>query len=237
MSSKESTVSQYPSAVGTVSSEDSGIVRDSSSGLELKQSLCSPVHSKRSVSAGTGKSIASQLASMRDTSTARVVSAGDGRKQPAKENNLRETEGKGRRDKSNRPPHESKKSVTELPYWRTEVVPLLNSLESTTYTDVQELCATCSSLWACLERRGLLGRSGGAGGTKKRSVVLRTVFKLLDHKEPRLLLKVAKVIVSVSVRSELYMRANYSCVYTRVSTRVQLTSIPEPSSNPPMDVG
>ena len=30
---------------------------------------------------------------------------------------------------------------------------------------------------------------------------------------------------------------HFSCVYTRVLTRVQLTSGREPSSNPPMDVG
>ena len=30
---------------------------------------------------------------------------------------------------------------------------------------------------------------------------------------------------------------SYSLVYTRVLTRVQLTSSREPSSNPPMDVG
>ena len=31
--------------------------------------------------------------------------------------------------------------------------------------------------------------------------------------------------------------AGFSCVYTRVLTRVQLTSDPEPSTDPPMDVG
>ena len=36
---------------------------------------------------------------------------------------------------------------------------------------------------------------------------------------------------------ELFRLLVASCVYTRVLTRVQLTSGREPSSNPPMDVG
>ena len=91
-----------------------------------------------------------------------------------------------------------KSSTVELPFWDGEVVPLLSSLENTPYSETAKLYEICDSLWSSLEQYNLLGRTGGVGGTKRRSAVLRTVFKLLDHKDPRLLLKVAKIITAVS---------------------------------------
>ena len=92
-----------------------------------------------------------------------------------------------------------KASTIELPFWDSEIVPLLSVLENTPYSDTARLCEVCGSLWTSLEQHNLLGRTGGVGGTKRRSAVLRTVFKLLDHKDPILLLKVAKIITAVSV--------------------------------------
>lgn len=91
-----------------------------------------------------------------------------------------------------------KSSTVELPFWDSEVVPLLSALEGTPYSETAKLCEVCDSLWSRLEQHNLLGRTGGVGGTKKRGTVLRTVFKLLDHKDPHLLLKVAKIITAVS---------------------------------------
>ena len=93
-----------------------------------------------------------------------------------------------------------KASTIELPFWDSEIVPLLSALENTPYSDTAKLCEVCGSLWTRLEQHNLLGRTGGVGGTKRRSAVLRTVFKLLDHKDPILLLKVAKIITAVSVQ-------------------------------------
>ena len=169
--------------------------------LELKQSLCSPVHSKRSLSADTVKKlITSRLGNGQDDAT-RVISAGNRPKASSEALDKREKGTKGSRSERGRrskPSGEPRKSSADLPFWKSEVAPLLSMLDSTPYKCVDQLCETCSSLWACLEGRGLLGWTGGKGGTRKRSVVLRTVFKLLDHKEPRLLLKVAKIIVAVS---------------------------------------
>ena len=92
-----------------------------------------------------------------------------------------------------------KSSTVELPFWDSEIVPLLSALENTPYSETARLCEVCSLLWSSLEQRELLGRTGGMGGTKRRSAVLRTVFKLLDHKDPILLLKVAKIITAVSL--------------------------------------
>ena len=91
-----------------------------------------------------------------------------------------------------------KSSTVDLPFWDGEVVPLLSALESTSYSETTKLCEICDSLWLRLKEHNLLGRTGGVGGTKRRSTVLRTVFKLLDHKDPSLLLKVAKIITAVS---------------------------------------
>lgn len=180
---------------GSAGSLQSG---NTGSELELKQSVLSPVHSKRSLSADTRKSIAAQLAD-EGSGSKRVVSAGDSRKGHSKDEKGREEVRRGKKDGTGKPPREPRKSSADLPFWNSEVVPLLSTLESTPYQEAGQLSKACSSLWACLERRGLLGRTGGVGGTKKRGVVLRAVFKLLDHKEPRLLIKVAKIIIAVSL--------------------------------------
>ena len=171
--------------------------------LELKQSQFSPVHSKRSLSADTVKRLLSAAQLDDGVSSARVVSAGDVRSKHITQGLVPQESGGGKKGRkgtgsTDRSPRESRKSSAGLPYWKAEVSPLLQKLESTPYQDIGHLCECCSSLWACLERRDLFGRTGGEGGTKKRGVVLRTVFKLLDHKEPRLLLKVARIIIAVS---------------------------------------
>lgn len=90
------------------------------------------------------------------------------------------------------------RSVVDLPMWDSEIIPLLSELERTSYEDVPRLCEVCATLWSKLEQHRLLGRSGGVGGSKKRASVLRTVFRLLDHKDPNLLLRVARIIIGVS---------------------------------------
>ena len=184
-------------------SEVKGELASGNSGeLELKQSQFSPVHSKRSLSADTVKRfLLSQLESNGVEIGARVISAGNERKGHSKKRSSQVMEGKrrkGQQDEAGGRPPETRKSSADLPFWKPEIVPLLHDLESTPYQQVEYLCTTSSSLWECLKRRGLLGKTGGVGGTKRRSAVLKTIFKLLDHKDPRLLLKVAKIIVAVS---------------------------------------
>ncbi len=181
--------------------------------LELKQSEFSPVHSKRSLSADTVKKLLSVVlengVSGGGGGALRVVSAGDVKSRTRPHDGRGGTKGRGKggsADSTDGSPRQSRKSSADPPFWKAEVVPLLRELESTSYRDVQHLCDCCSSLWACLERRGLLGRTGGEAGTKKRGIVLRTVFKMLDHKEPKLLLKVARIIIAVSyINSVIYV--------------------------------
>ena len=185
--------------------------------LKPKQSLCSPVHSKRSLSAGTLKKIVSN--ELGHEGLSRVASAGDMKKkrmtpqlplagQTGTQQHGQE-EGRTRRMKKGDQSESgtvvqslecSSKSSTAslLSFWESEVAPLLQEMESTSYEEVKHLRTLCDSMWICLEGHGFLGRLGGVGGSKKRSMVLRTVFKLLDHKDPLVLLKVAKMIIAVS---------------------------------------
>lgn len=198
---------------------DSGYVGSSESGqLEPKQSLCSPMHSKRSLSAGMLKKIISdELAGkglprvtsvedvmMRDKTVQLPIAGYTGSQQ---QHGVGEEGGTRKRKKSEKSKAGSdiqsressrKSSTAELPFWESELVPLLQEMESVPYEEVHHLRTLCDSLSACLEKHGLLGRTGGVGGTKRRSTVLRTVFKLLDHKDPLVLLKVAKIIIAVS---------------------------------------
>lgn len=191
--------------------------------LKPKMSLCSPVHSKRSLSAGMLKKIISnevecevllRVASAEDVKkkvTPRLPLAGHaGTQRHGQEEGRMRKKKKSEKSKSGSDEQScesSRKSSTaslaELPFWDSEVIPLLQEMESASYEKVQHLRTLCDSLWACLEGHGLLGRLGGVGGSKKRSTVLRTVFKLLDHKDPLVLLKVAKTIIAVSLFSVL----------------------------------
>ena len=94
---------------------------------------------------------------------------------------------------------DSRKSEA-VAFWDVQVAPLLSELETASSDNVAHLCQVCEALWATLKQQNLLGRTGGAGGSKRRGAVLRTVFRLLDHKDPQVLLKVARIIIAVSYK-------------------------------------
>jgi hypothetical protein len=83
-------------------------------------------------------------------------------------------------------------------HWNAHVLPLLNKLHASAHNS-EELSQLLDDLWEKLSRGNYLGRNGGVGGTKKRSAVLKTVFVLLDSKDPQLLLKVAKILLAMRV--------------------------------------
>ena len=82
-------------------------------------------------------------------------------------------------------------------YWNTHIAPVLLELSPATQ-DTQRLCLLLDRLWEGLCAGNFLGRSGGVGGSKRRGTVLKAVFRLLDSKDPKLLLKVAKILFGVS---------------------------------------
>ena len=211
-----------------MSSEASG-----SGDLELKQSKTSPTHSKRSSSAGkrvlsgdlsrhkdpnrVSSAGEIRLNNSAKTSASEHERGSSGKKRRASQASVASqlstsltavdseqsfsTESKQRQQSGGKKSRKS--SSVELPFWDSEVVPLLSALENTPYSETARLCEVCGSLWSSLEQHSLLGRTGGVGGTKRRSAVLRTVFKLLDHKDPFLLLKVAKIITAVSIHCHI----------------------------------
>lgn len=186
------------------SASQASTTSNDSSTTELKQSQSSPKLSKRSRSAGAGKRVLSG-GSIR--SEERNVSAErcKGRTKN-KDNAVEDITSPPERQSSRTPKQSSRKSSSELPAWDTEILPLLKKLDATPYESISELCETCNLLWARLLAHSLLGRTGGIGGTKRRGSVLRAIFRLLDHKNPHLLLKVAKIILAVSFSSYLYIK-------------------------------
>ena len=186
-----------------------------SSTAELKQSQSSPKLSKRSLSAGAGKRVLSG-SSTRSPDNSRVLSAGNrgdrsrskSREKSPKEvvngQSISESKSSKTSKKSSR---KSSATSAELPIWVSDVLPLLKRLDATPYDNTSELCETCDLLWTSLSTHSLLGRSGGLGGTKRRGNVLRTVFRLLDHKNPHVLLKVSKIILAVR------QSTSFTCLY------------------------
>ena len=98
-------------------------------------------------------------------------------------------------------------------HWNAHVLPLLNKLHASAHNS-EELSQLLDDLWEKLSRGNYLGRSGGVGGAKKRSAVLKTVFVLLDSKDPQLLLKVAKILLAVRVPILTYVYTY--CMYVRM---------------------
>ena len=89
-----------------------------------------------------------------------------------------------------------KKKSDPPPFWQAEIVPLLSRL-SLPPSDPLEVRETAAKLHKKLRERECYGRSGGVAGVKQRSAVLRSIFSLLDSSDPRLLLKLAHIIISV----------------------------------------
>lgn len=202
-----------------------------SGNIELKVSHSSPALSKRSLSAGNGRRILSSTLRQDNvrvvsagnervspgppltgkdeaiTSESGVpVSSGQqtsdkGSVSQRKERTKSHDSSSKRRQSRHDDSHKSSSSSVDVPFWESEVVPLLQKLDSTPYDSASQLCETCDLLWSSLSTHSLLGRTGGVGGTKKRGKVLRTVFRLLDHKNPLVLLKVARIILAVSLPS------------------------------------
>ncbi len=166
----------------------------------MKQSQSSPKLSKRSRSAGAGKRVLSG-GSVRSQDGGRIVSAEERKGRTINRDKPPEEVANPSEKRSSRTKQSSRKSSVsnaELPVWDSEILPLLKRLDATPYESTTKLCDTCDLLWSSLSTHSLLGRTGGLGGTKRRGNVLRTVFRLLDHKNPHLLLKVSRIILAVS---------------------------------------
>ncbi|XP_077158671.1 armadillo repeat-containing protein 2 isoform X2 [Paroedura picta] len=77
-------------------------------------------------------------------------------------------------------------------YWNMRILPILHELE--TEVSVENLCHACDNLYQALEDRNMLGKR-----FKRRTLFLKTLYKLCDIASDPLGLKLAKIILALKV--------------------------------------
>ncbi|XP_016015701.2 armadillo repeat-containing protein 2 isoform X3 [Rousettus aegyptiacus] len=77
-------------------------------------------------------------------------------------------------------------------FWNTRIVPILHELEKGENTET--VCAACTQLHHALEEGNMLGSK-----FKRRSILLKTLYKLVDVGSDSLSLKLAKIILALKV--------------------------------------
>ncbi|XP_067883272.1 armadillo repeat-containing protein 2 isoform X2 [Heterodontus francisci] len=83
----------------------------------------------------------------------------------------------------------------EILYWNTKIQPILDELKPlSSGNDVEHLCKTCSSLYHTLQEGNMLGKM-----CKRRAVLLKTLYKLVDVGSDQLSIQLAKLILALKV--------------------------------------
>ncbi|KAM8792261.1 armadillo repeat-containing protein 2 [Rhynchonycteris naso] len=77
-------------------------------------------------------------------------------------------------------------------FWNTRIVPILHKLEKE--ENIKMICAACTQLHRALQEGNMLGTK-----FKRRSVLLKTLYKLVDVGSDPLSLKLAKIILELQV--------------------------------------
>ncbi|KAK2494214.1 hypothetical protein MC885_015382 [Smutsia gigantea] len=77
-------------------------------------------------------------------------------------------------------------------FWNTRIVPILHELEKE--ENIETVCAACTQLHRALQEGDMLGST-----FKRRSVLLKTLYKLVDVGSDLLSLKLAKIILALKV--------------------------------------
>ncbi|XP_045654382.1 armadillo repeat-containing protein 2 [Ursus americanus] len=77
-------------------------------------------------------------------------------------------------------------------FWNTRIAPILHQLEKE--ENIETICAACTQLHHALEEGNMLGNK-----FKRRSVLLKTLYKLVDIGSDLLSLKLAKIILALKV--------------------------------------
>ncbi|NXC44696.1 ARMC2 protein, partial [Penelope pileata] len=83
-------------------------------------------------------------------------------------------------------------SEEEKSFWHVKVLPILNELESE--DNVESLRLACTKLYQVLNEGNMFGKR-----FKRRSMLLKTLYKLVDIDSDPLCLKLAKIILSMKV--------------------------------------
>ncbi|KFW68748.1 Armadillo repeat-containing protein 2, partial [Pygoscelis adeliae] len=83
-------------------------------------------------------------------------------------------------------------SEEEEIFWHIKILPILHELEKE--ENIENLCLACTKLYQALNEGNMLGKR-----FKRRSVLLKTLYKLVDVDSDPLCLKLAKIILAMKV--------------------------------------
>ncbi|KAM7060904.1 armadillo repeat-containing protein 2 isoform 2-T4 [Acridotheres tristis] len=78
-------------------------------------------------------------------------------------------------------------------FWHTKILPILHELEKRE-DNIEHLCLACTKLYQALDEGNMLGKR-----FKRRNVLLKTLYKLVDIDSDPLSLKLAKIILAMKV--------------------------------------
>ncbi|NXU34668.1 ARMC2 protein, partial [Drymodes brunneopygia] len=78
-------------------------------------------------------------------------------------------------------------------FWHTRILPILRDLEEIEGT-IEDLCLACTKLYQALDEGHMLGKR-----FKRRNVLLKTLYELVDIDSDPLSLKLAKIILAMKV--------------------------------------
>ncbi|KAF1463908.1 Armadillo repeat-containing protein 2, partial [Spheniscus demersus] len=84
-------------------------------------------------------------------------------------------------------------SEEEEIFWHIKILPILHELEKVE-DNIENLCLACTKLYQALNEGNMLGKR-----FKRRSVLLKTLYKLVDIDSDPLCLKLAKIILAMKV--------------------------------------
>ncbi|XP_062042569.1 armadillo repeat-containing protein 2 isoform X2 [Lepus europaeus] len=85
-------------------------------------------------------------------------------------------------------------------FWNIRILPILHELEKE--ENIETICAACTQLHHALEEGNLLGNK-----FKRRSILLKTLYKLVDFNSDLLSLKLAKIILALKVSRKNLLNA------------------------------
>ncbi|KAF4804748.1 Armadillo repeat-containing protein 2 [Turdus rufiventris] len=78
-------------------------------------------------------------------------------------------------------------------FWHTKILPILHELEKRE-DSIEQLCLACTKLYQALDEGNMLGKR-----FKRRNILLKTLYKLVDIDSDPLSVKLAKIILAMKV--------------------------------------
>uniref|UniRef100_A0A8C3QQY1 Armadillo repeat containing 2 n=1 Tax=Cyanoderma ruficeps TaxID=181631 RepID=A0A8C3QQY1_9PASS len=117
----------------------------------------------------------------------------DQMKEPGEKSSQSSTSGQKRRVKGLKDETRINEWEEEDFFWHTEILPILRELEKRE-DNIEHLCLACTKLYQALDEGNMLGKR-----FKRRNVLLKTLYKLVDIDSDPLSLKLAKIILAMKV--------------------------------------